>query len=86
MASSRFMKRLAASLVLLAAVACSKPSPEDCRKAVLNMQRIRELDKDTQNSDPEVWVRKCRATGSPDTVRCLIAAKTEDELTRCEKR
>ena len=79
------MKRLAASILLLAAVGCSKPSTEDCRKAVLNMQRIRQLDKDTQ-SDPEIWVRKCRATGNPDSVHCIAAAKTVEDLARCEQK
>ncbi len=80
------MKRLAASLLLLAAVGCGRPSTEDCRKAVLNMQRIRELDKDTQAPEIESNVRKCRATGNTDTVRCIIDAKTADDLARCEKR
>ncbi len=80
------MMRLAASLLLFAAVGCSKPSIEDCRKAVLNMQHIRELDKDPQAPDVEVWVRKCRSTGNTDTVRCIIDAKTAVQLAACEKR
>jgi hypothetical protein len=80
------MTRFAASLLLLCALGCGKPSDEDCRKAILNMQHIRDLDKDPQAPDAERWVRKCRATGSVEVVRCLIAAKTEADLTACEKK
>jgi hypothetical protein len=79
------MKRLAASsFLILALLGCSKPSTEDCRKAVLNLQRIRGLDTDAHAPDPEAAVRKCRSTANPTTVRCLIDAKTADDVARCE--
>jgi hypothetical protein len=80
------MKLFAAGALLcsLVAAGCGKPSTEDCRKAVLNLQRIRGLENDAHAPDPEAAVRKCRATGSPATVRCLIEAKTTDDVTRCE--
>jgi hypothetical protein len=80
----RGMKRLVLVLALVGVGACSKPSTEDCRKAVLNLQRIRGLDTNAQGPDPEQYARKCRATGNPDVVRCIINAKTEQDLARCE--
>jgi hypothetical protein len=82
------MTRSAAWLLLVfaSALGCGKPSDDDCRKAILNMQHIRDLDKDSQGQDAERWVRKCRATGNTEVVRCLIAAKTADDLGACEKK
>ncbi len=83
----RGMKRIGVVLALVitaGSAGCSKPSHEDCRKAVLNLQRIRGLDQSSHAPDPEAFTRKCRATGSPDVVRCLIAAKTEADVARCE--
>ncbi len=76
------------SFVLLAAImlcACGRPSTEDCRKAVNNMQKLRGLENAQQAPDPEAAVRKCRSTANPDTVACLIRAKTQPELDACEK-
>jgi hypothetical protein len=78
------MKRLVLIAALALAGACSKPSADDCRKAVLNLQRIRGLDTSAHAPDPEAFVRKCRATGDPKVVRCIIEAKTEGEVARCE--
>jgi hypothetical protein len=74
------------SLALGGLAACSRPSLEDCRKAVLNLQRLRGLDTHPQAPDPEAWVRKCRATGNPENVRCLVAARTEAEADACQKK
>ncbi len=78
------MKRLVLIVALGLVGACSKPSAEDCRKAVLNLQRIRGLDTSAHAPDPEAFTRKCRATGDPKIVRCIIDAKTEGEVARCE--
>jgi hypothetical protein len=76
------MRRIVLLLGLVAA--CSKPSQDDCRKAVLNLQRIRGLDTSAHAPDPEQFVRKCRATGTPESVKCLIAAQTEADVAKCE--
>jgi hypothetical protein len=84
----RIMKRLVLFLALVVgaagSTACSKPSAEDCRKAVLNLQRIRGLDTSAHAPDVEQFVRKCRATGSPESVHCIVNAKTEAEVSHCE--
>lgn len=83
MTTMRFMLMIG---FVLAAVGCSKPSEEDCRKAVLNMQKIRKLDTSDHAPDPEAAVRQCRSTANPDDVKCLIAAKTEAELDACHRK
>ncbi len=77
--------RIVVALFVLAVAGCSKPSVEDCRKAIVNMQRIRGLEDSAHAPDPESHVRRCRSTGNPDAVKCIIAAKTPEELERCEK-
>ena len=64
--------------------ACSKPSAEDCRKAVINLQKLRGLDTSPQAPDPEAAVRKCRSTANPKTVACLIRATSAAEADACE--
>ena len=78
------MKRVLLIMLLCVAGACSKPTADDCRKAVLNLQRIRGLDTSSHAPDPEAFTRKCRATGDPKVVKCIIDAKTEGEVARCE--
>jgi hypothetical protein len=75
----------ALALVSLGGLAgCGKASVEDCRKAVMNLQKLRGLDTSPQAPDPEAAVRKCRATANPRTVACLIAAKSAAEADACE--
>lgn len=63
---------------------CSRPTTEDCRKAVLNLQRLRGLDTSAHAPDPEAAVRRCKSTARTETVKCLIAARTVQELDACE--
>ena len=82
-----FMNRVVLLLLVLGALGgagCSKPTADDCRKAVLNLQRLRGLDTSSQAPDVEQFVRKCRATGSPEVVHCIINASTAAEVERCE--
>jgi hypothetical protein len=71
-------------LLALAAAACGKASEEDCRKAVINMQKIRGLENDENAPNVEAQVRQCQTSASQKTVDCIIAAKTPDDLDACE--
>jgi hypothetical protein len=73
-----------AAVLLLPAAACSKPSEDDCRKAVLNLQKVRGQEGKPQGPDVEAFVRRCRSTGDNDSVRCLIAARTPAEADACQ--
>ncbi|MEO8701028.1 MAG: hypothetical protein ABI867_13350 [Kofleriaceae bacterium] len=66
----------------LLAAACTKPSEEDCKQAVENMQKL--LDTETLTHDITSQVRRCRSGSTKKAVACAIAAKTEDDLRHCE--
>jgi hypothetical protein len=74
-----------ALLALLALAACDKPSPESCRTAIVNMQKL--LGMPQQSSDENAIaneVRRCRGGSSKKSVECASQAKTLDELKKCE--
>ncbi len=76
------MKRVLFALLML--TACDKPTSDDCRKAELNMQRLRHVE-DQDAANLEASVRRCRGGSSKDTVACVMAANTVEELNLCDK-
>ncbi len=74
------------ALPVLLVFACSRPSEEECRRALLNVQKIRGLADSPNAPDPEPAVRKCRATASKDQVECLTAAKTDKDVAACQQK
>lgn len=79
------MTRLACIvLALVALAACDKPTPEDCRKALLNMQHL--LGTETLNTDASLQgeIRRCRGGSKRKAVECAIKAQTLDELRACD--
>jgi hypothetical protein len=79
------MKRLLFALAVVAgAAACNKPTNEDCRQAITNMQRLLGTDVAAKNeADTESEVRRCKGGSSRDAVACAIKATTLDELKAC---
>lgn len=78
------MPWLAVALVVPMLSSCSKPSEDDCRKAIVNLQKIRGQDQKPQEPDLEAFVRRCRSTGNVGSVKCLINAKTAAEADACQ--
>lgn len=76
------MKRLI--LIAMLATACSKPSEENCRKALLNMQHLLGTDNMLETSNLDSEVRRCRGGSSKDAVECAMNATTLDQLKQCE--
>lgn len=79
------MTRLASIvLALLTLAACDKPTPEDCRKALLNMQHL--LGTENLNTDASLQgeIRRCRGGSKRKAVECAIKATTLDELRACD--
>jgi hypothetical protein len=73
-------------LVLVAAAgigACNKPSADDCRQAIHNMQELLRTDSAARNTDNEAEVRLCKGGSSKEAVACAINAKTPEELKAC---
>ena len=75
------MKRLAL-LVLL--VACNKPSEENCRKAIDNMEHLMGTESLTQTGGVEGEVRRCKGGSSKEAVECAMKATTLEELEHCD--
>ncbi len=82
------MKQVITSLGLIAALvlgtACSKPSEEDCRTALANIQSILGTEHVSKTEDMQGEVRRCRGGSSRKAVDCAIAAKTLDDLRTCD--
>ena len=76
------MKPIALAVLLLAA--CNKPSPESCRKALLNMERLLGTENLGTEQSLEGEVRRCRGGSSKESVECASKASTFDELKRCD--
>ncbi len=64
--------------------ACNKPSPESCRKAILNIQVLLGTDKSLGNFDLEGEVRRCRGGSTRKNVQCATNATSIEELRKCE--
>lgn len=75
-----------AALLGLAGVAgCDKPSPEDCRKALIHMQEL--LGTENASAAPgaiEPDVRQCTAASTRKSVACAIKATTKEQLLACD--
>ena len=79
------MTRLATIvLAVLALGACDKPTPDDCRKALLNMQRLLGTENLNTAANLEGEVRRCRGGSKRKAVECAIKATTLDELRACD--
>lgn len=71
-------------LALLTLGACDKPTPEDCRKALANMQRLLGTENLNTAATLEGEVRRCRGGSKRKAVECAIKATTLDELRACD--
>ena len=83
------MNRLVLALAVVLAVGpslagCDKPTPESCRKALLNMQHL--LGNDAGTIDEAMIgaeIRRCRGGSSKVSVECATKATSLDELRKC---
>ena len=76
------MKR--AMFVLLLLSACNKPSEDDCKRAILNMQHLLGTDKLNKTGDIEGEVRRCKGGSTKESVACAGSAATLDDLKKCD--
>jgi len=76
---------LALAFTLTTLPGCSRTGNEErCREAIRNIIRITGLDKGGSGPDEHAAIRSCRANASSDAIDCMIAAKTMDDLAKCE--
>jgi hypothetical protein len=79
------MKRFLLVVVAIAgAGACNKPTTDDCRKAIANMQLQLGTEAVGKNSDIEGDVRRCKGGSSREAVACAIKASSLAELKACD--
>lgn len=81
------MKHLLIGLVAvlgLGTAACNKPSDEDCRKAITNMQALLGTTNLNEKGGIESEVRSCKGGSSKEAVACAIKATTLEELHACD--
>lgn len=78
------MTRLALVMIAVLAFGCAKPSEEDCRKAITNMQRLMGTDNLREDERIESEVRRCKGGSTKKAVQCAMNAQTLDDLRRCE--
>lgn len=76
------MKRFLLVLAVAGAGACNKPSADECRQAIVNMETL--LDSGAANDvDIEGEIRRCRGGSTKEAVACAIKAKSRAELDAC---
>lgn len=81
------MKRfLLVVVAIVGAGACDKPSTEDCRLAIANMQLQLGTEAVGKNSDIEGEVRRCKGGSTREAVACAIKASSLAELKACDFR
>jgi hypothetical protein len=78
------MTRLVLLMVAAAALGCSKPSEDDCRKAITNIQRLMGTASTLDDGRIESEVRRCKGGSKKKAVECAINAQTLDDLRKCE--
>jgi hypothetical protein len=79
------MKRFLLVLAVVAAGACNKPTADECRQAITNMETL--LDEGAaKNFDVEGEVRRCRGGSTKEAVTCAIKAKSKADLDACSFR
>ncbi|HUJ57841.1 MAG TPA: hypothetical protein VLX92_05100 [Kofleriaceae bacterium] len=72
-------------MALLLLGACDKPAPEDCKKALLNMQHLMGTEdlNAAGNGELDSEVRRCQGESSKEAVACAVKATSMAELKRC---
>jgi hypothetical protein len=79
------MRALLVLLVVLASVGCgNKPTEEQCKKAIANIQKLSGIDSTTDETETLAAIRKCRGQSTREAADCMINAKSLDELDGCE--
>ena len=78
------MTRLALLFAAVLATGCAtKPSADDCRKAIANMQRLMGTDNMRDDGRIEGEVRRCKGGSKKEAVACAMGASSIDQLKQC---
>ena len=80
------MKRFLFVLAVAGTGACNKPTADECRAAIVNMQSILSEGATSTTFDIEGEIRRCQGGSSKEAVACAIKAKTQADLEACHFR
>ena len=61
----------------------NKPTEEDCKKAIANIQKVTGVQPNTEE-ETLAAIRKCRGQSTKGAAECMANAKTTDEIDACE--
>src|SRR5688500_9143268 len=75
---------MAGALGLLTLGGCNKPTMEDCRLAIANMEKLHHTDSTgARTREGESEIRRCKGGSTKEAVACAKRATTLDELKAC---
>ena len=77
------MKRFLLVLAVMGAGACNKPSADECRQAINNMEKLLGTDSAGRSGDIQGEIRRCQGGSSREAVACAMKAATVAELKAC---
>jgi hypothetical protein len=78
-----FAALVAAGLVA-GVVGCNKPTDEDCRAAISNMEKLLGTDTIARNTDNDAEIRRCKGGSTREAVACAIKATSIADLKACQ--
>jgi len=84
------MKRFLLIVTMIAGTgaigACDKPTADDCREAIVNMEKLLGTDTltTTRTGENESEVRRCKGGSTREAVACAKAATTLAQLKACD--
>jgi|GEM_PF-2801627 len=72
------------ALVLAVVGACDKPTQVDCDKALRNIQKLLGTEDILTPAQLQSEVRRCSSASSKSAVACAIAARSLDDINKCD--
>lgn len=80
----RFLLATTAMLGLVGMSACDKPTADDCKAAIENMQKLLGTNATSQAEANLGEIRRCKGGSKREAVACAKAATTLDQLKACQ--
>ena len=62
---------------------CNKPTEDQCRAAITNMEKLLGTEASARAADNEGEIRRCRGGSTKEAVTCAARANTLEELKAC---
>ena len=72
-------------LALLTLGCGNKPTEEECKKAISNIQKLSGIEGQVDEQETLTAIRKCRGQSTKAAANCMTNAKSLEEVDACEK-